>query len=74
MTIRITDYDGKWASQYDSVILEDILLDEHVKIKGAPLYVCKEYDQQCPLSFHFINKQAVINDTTNDKTNEYLIV
>ena len=59
MTIRITDYDGKWASQYDSVILEDILLDEHVKIKGAPLYVCKEYDQQCPLSFHFINKQAV---------------
>jgi hypothetical protein len=74
MTIRITDYDGKWASNYDSVILEDILLDEHVKIKGAPLYVCKEYDQQCPLSFHFINKQAVINDKTNDKTNEYLIV
>jgi hypothetical protein len=74
MTIRITDYDGNWASEYDSVILEDILLDEHIKIKDAPLYVCKEYDQQCPLSYHYINKDAVVKDDLSKHRKNYLIV
>jgi len=74
LTIRITDYDGNWASEYDSVILEDILLDEHIKIKDAPLYVCKEYDQQCPLSYHYINKHAVVKDDLSKPRKDYLIV
>ena len=55
LTLRISDHDSKWADTYDSVILENIELDDGTKLKNTPLYVCKNYEQQCPLSFHYIN-------------------
>jgi hypothetical protein len=73
MTIRITDYDGNWANDYDTVILEDIQLDDCVKVENTPMYVCKEYDQQIPLSYHYINKKANNNGNESSKY-EYLIL
>ena len=52
-TIRITDYDSIWETNYDSVYLGKIDSD----IKNAPLYVVKDYKQQTSLSYHFLDKR-----------------
>jgi hypothetical protein len=59
LTLRITDYNGNWAKKFDSVYVGDIELDNGEKMKNTPIYVVKKYEQQIPLSYHFI-------DTTND--------
>jgi len=64
LTMRITDYDGKWAEHYDSVILGKIELDNGSYIK-APIIVIKEYEQQTPLSYHYVNKTTIIEKPHN---------
>lgn len=56
LTMRISDYDGQWADTYDSCYLGDIELDNGEKIQNSPLFVLKEYIQQIPLSYHYIDK------------------
>ena len=55
LTMRISDYDGKWTEHYDSIILGKIELDNGSYIK-APIIVVKEHEQQIPLSYHYVNK------------------
>jgi hypothetical protein len=55
LTLRITDYNGNWAKNYDSVYVGDIELDNGEKMKNTPIYVVKKYEQQISLSYHFIN-------------------
>ena len=64
--MRITDYDGKWAEEYDSCYLGHIELDNGEYLKGTPILAVKEYNQQIPLSYHYNKKIA--------KKNEYAIV
>jgi hypothetical protein len=63
LTLRITDYDGKWAKNFDSVYVGKIELDNGEKLSNNPIYVVKNYEQQIPLSYHFI-----------DTNNEYQIL
>jgi hypothetical protein len=56
LTMRISDHDGKWAENYDSVFLGKIELDNGTYLKNTPIYVVKTYEQQIPLSYHFIDK------------------
>ena len=56
LTIRISDHDGKWAQNFDSVYLGSIELDNGTYMKNTPLLVVKEYEQQIPLSYHYIDK------------------
>ena len=51
MTQRITDYDGKWATDYDSVYLGHIELDDGQMLRNTPIIVVKVYDQQIPLDY-----------------------
>lgn len=62
LTLRISDYDGKWTEKYNSVYVGDIELDNGEKMKNTPIYVVKQYEQQIPLSFHYIdsNKDSQI--------------
>jgi len=62
LTLRITDYDGKWSEKYDSIYVGDIELDNGEKMKNTPIYVVKKYEGQIPLSYHFIdtNKDSQI--------------
>jgi hypothetical protein len=62
LTLRITDYDGRWSENYNSVYIGDIDLDNGEKMKNTPIYVVRQYEQQIPLSYHFIdsNKEAQI--------------
>lgn len=71
LTMRITDYDGKWAEHYDSVYLGKVELDNGNFIKETPIIVIKNYNQQYPLSYHYINKKY-LGDKFDENEN-YLI-
>ena len=54
--MRISDHDGKWAETYDSSYLSNVELDNGV-IFNKTILVLKEYEQQIPLSYHFISNK-----------------
>ena len=56
LTLRISDHDGKWSEMYDSVYLGQIKLDNEEYLKNTPIFVLKDYEQQIPLSYHYIDK------------------
>ena len=68
LTMRVSDHDGKWAEEYDSAILGNVELDNG-KILNISLIVLKEYNQQIPLSFHYIR-----NKKLNENCEDYLII
>lgn len=68
MTMRITDYDGNWCDKYDSVYLGNLELDDGTFLNKQTIVV-REYQQQIPLSYHFIDKQ-----TLNGERDDYLIL
>lgn len=72
LTLRITDYDGNWANNYDSIYIGDIQLDNGEKMKNTPIYAVKKYEQQIPLSYHFIDPRLL--DEKFDINKDYQIV
>jgi hypothetical protein len=72
LTMRISDHDGNWSKNYDSVFLGNVELDNGDKVNNAPIIVLKEYDQQIPLSYHYIDKNYLGDDFDND-TNYYIM-
>jgi hypothetical protein len=56
LTSRITDYDGNWTKKYDSIYLAKIELDDGSYPDNVPMLVVKDYKQQIPLSYHFIDR------------------
>ena len=72
LTMRISDHDGKWTEFNDSVFLGKIELDNGEYLKNTPIYVLKDYEQQIPLSYHFINKKY-LKEKYNENT-YYLII
>jgi hypothetical protein len=62
LTMRVTDYDGKWTENYDSCYLGHIELDNGEYLKNAPILVVKEYNQQIPLSYHYNKKPLAENE------------
>jgi hypothetical protein len=62
LTSRITDHDGLWTREYESIYLENIELDNGTYLQNTPILVIKEYHQQVPLSWHFINKTKLGNE------------
>ena len=55
LTMRITDHDGNWADEnYDSVYLGCVELDNG-KNFDKEIIAVKDYCQQIPLSYHYIN-------------------
>ena len=56
----ISDYNGNWATDYDSAYIGNILLDDGTHMKDTPMIVIRDYEQQVPLSYHYI--QNVVYD------------
>lgn len=74
-TLRISDHDGSWGSTYDSVILGNIELDDGSFIEGTPMLVLKDYNQQIPLSYHYIDKKKLGDKFSNNlNKNNYSIL
>jgi hypothetical protein len=57
MTLRISDHDGLWKQNYDSVYLGNLELDDGNNLKNSPIYVIKDYYNHTPLSYHYIDKR-----------------
>lgn len=72
-TLRISDHDGIWSKTFDSAYLGNIELDDGSFIEQTPLLVLKEYNQQIPLSCHFIDKNK-LGDKYDSNYNGYKIV
>lgn len=64
MTLKISDHDGLWALNYNSIYLSKLELDDGSFIKDAPIIVVKEYSQQVPLSYHYVDRN-IINDNND---------
>jgi len=61
LTMRISDHDGVWANNYDSVYLGPTELDDGAYMK-CNLLAIKKYNQQVPLSYHYIDKRTIDYD------------
>ena len=59
LTMTISDYEGKWSDTYDSVYIGKLKLDDGTYIKKHPYWILKKYEQQHPLSYHYINKKTL---------------
>jgi hypothetical protein len=59
LTLRISDHDGLWTNDYDSVYLSGIELDDGSCLPETPILVIKDYNQQVPLSYHYIDKSKL---------------
>lgn len=74
-TLRISDHDGSWGSTYDSVILGNIELDDGSFIEDTPMLVLKDYNQQIPLTYHYIDKKKLGDKFSNNlNKNNYSIL
>jgi hypothetical protein len=69
LTLRISDHDGLWTHNYDSVYLGKIELDDGSFLEDAPIIVLKDYNQQIPLTYHYIDKKKLgdMYDATNNR-------
>jgi len=57
LTMRITDYNGTWTNEYDSLYVGKVDLDDGCKYMNSPLWVVKDYSQQTFLTSHPIDRQ-----------------
>jgi hypothetical protein len=73
LTLRISDHDGLWTNLYDSAYLSNIELDDGTILEDTPVLVIKEYNQQIPLSSHYIDKTK-LNEKFNPNDYSYGIV
>jgi hypothetical protein len=74
LTNRITDYDGNWNAEYDSVVLPNIIIDNGTQLKEGFSYILKNYNQQHPLSYHYIDYSNISKDEPFDEDKEYNIL
>lgn len=65
LSLKLRDVDGNWVKNYDSVYVGRTLLENGQLYSHIPQWVCKNYEQQLPLSYHYIDK-----DTLSDKWHE----
>ena len=70
-TMRITDYDGNWCDEHDSIYIGKLELDDGRVLAEGPHWVVKEYDQQTPLSFHYIDKRT-LGEVWDENDNYYI--
>jgi hypothetical protein len=56
LTLKITDYDGLWGEEFDSLYVGKLELADGSYFEDTPLMIVKHLCQQIPLSYHYINK------------------
>jgi hypothetical protein len=69
---RISDHNGSWTEKHDSVYVGNLLLDNGKFIKGTPLWVVKDYNQQSSLSYHYLSSK-ILNGEWSDNTDYYIL-
>ena len=66
-TLKLRDTDGKWATQYDSVIqgIQKIYIDGKEKV-FKPQVIVKSFEQQIPLTYYYIDTSSDISEDNLD--------
>ena len=65
--LHISDRDGTWTKNYDSIFLGDVdLNDNSVKKYAANMFAVKEYEQQLPLTCHFFAAKTMEQEWSKD--------
>ena len=72
LTMRISDHDGIWSEKYESAYIGHTELDNGEYLENTPVIVVKNYNQQIPLSYHYINKSTLTKKY--DINHRYLIL
>ena len=62
LTMRISDHDGNWTKTFDSAYLGHYELDNGEYLKETPVLALRDYEQQIPLSYHYINIKTLDGD------------
>jgi hypothetical protein len=57
--LKMLDYYGKWANEYDSVYVGKVMLDNGELMFECPEMVVKNNSQQVVLSIHIVNKKTI---------------
>jgi len=55
---KIKDTTKNWMENYDSIYLGSIELDNGIMFKKNTILAIKDYNQQVPLSYHYINTET----------------
>ena len=56
---RLLRIDGSWTKTYDSTCVSEITYSDGSKNQNGAKYCVKNYYQQVPLSYHFLDKKSV---------------
>ena len=65
--LKVSDRDGKWVEDYDSVYIGKIQIDDELENKYGPYWVIKLYEQQTPLTYHIIKNKISTSENNNSK-------
>ena len=76
-TARLRDVDGKWAEKYNSVYQGVMILNDGRKNQRGPHWVLRDYEQQTPLTYHYVDTEqfddSLIKEPTYYDDNVYYI-
>ena len=56
---RLSRMDGSWTKNYDSTCVSEITYSDGSKNQNGAKYCVKNYYQQVPLSYHYLDKKSV---------------
>ena len=56
---KIIEMDGSWTKNYDSTCVAEIVFSDNSINQNGTKYCVKNYYQQVPLSYHFLDKSSV---------------
>ena len=76
-TARLRDVDGKWAEKYNSVYQGVMILADGRKNQRGPHWVLRDYEQQTPLTYHYVDTSkfddGLVKEPTYYKDNVYYV-
>lgn len=72
-TIKISDHDGQWSHQFDSVYVGRLEVERGLYVEDSPMYVIKDVRYQIPLSYHMIDVRT-LGETFDYFSTDYKLV
>ena len=76
-TARLRDVDGRWTQNYNSVYQGIMLLKNGKRNQRGPHWVLRDYEQQTPLTYHYVDTSkfddSLVKEPTYYKDNVYYI-
>lgn len=72
LVLKLHDHTGKWTRRYNSCYVGSALLDNGRYFMSNPEYVVKDFEQQTPLTYHYLDK-TTLKRNWDSKYDKYYI-